>query len=402
MKPLSLNLSSMKKIASDKNSSTFMHPSGHRMVIAHSALSSLQRKQIDKLPVHHFDVGGTALNSSDNNLVAEPVDQISPDAQSPNAPLDIEKVDEPAPPKAASPELNNSSVDQPAAPTEEPIGRSLTEQESSLNQEKKAYQDQAAGAGSNLTPELNKVQADIAKLPTQKDLLDSYQLKNDQLLRAYQNQKVDPDRFMNDKGLGGKIAAGIGIILGGLGGKGNGNVALDVINKRIDNDIKAQQNNQDKALNLYKINQRAYGNAAEALNATKEQMLTGLKYKIQVAAANATSLAQKTNAQVAAAKIDQEIGQLHYQRSLMNPTKGNIDPATVVPALIPPGPEREKAYSEIEAAQNTAQNAGKILNAFDEAAKESRPLTGGFNGTSVSAFNPLSQTPNQEIGRAHV
>ncbi len=48
----------MKKIAGDSKSSTFAHPSGHKMVIAHDAVSALQRKQLESLPIHHLADGG--------------------------------------------------------------------------------------------------------------------------------------------------------------------------------------------------------------------------------------------------------------------------------------------------------------------------------------------------------
>ena len=47
-----LNLSKMKKISSDGQSSVFQHPEGHTIRILHSALPALQRKQLEKLPVH--------------------------------------------------------------------------------------------------------------------------------------------------------------------------------------------------------------------------------------------------------------------------------------------------------------------------------------------------------------
>ncbi len=53
MKPLTLNLSTMKKVAGDKKSSTFEHKLGHQIVVAHNALSPDQRKLIEKMPLCH-------------------------------------------------------------------------------------------------------------------------------------------------------------------------------------------------------------------------------------------------------------------------------------------------------------------------------------------------------------
>lgn len=58
MKPLALNISKMKKVAGDDKSTTFLHPDGHQMVIAHSGVSALQRNQLAKLPFHKMADGG--------------------------------------------------------------------------------------------------------------------------------------------------------------------------------------------------------------------------------------------------------------------------------------------------------------------------------------------------------
>lgn len=51
MKPMTLNLSRMKKIAGNKKSSTFEHELGHVIVIAHGSLPASMRKEIEKLPL---------------------------------------------------------------------------------------------------------------------------------------------------------------------------------------------------------------------------------------------------------------------------------------------------------------------------------------------------------------
>ena len=64
---MNLNLSKMKKIATDGKSTTFQHPDGHEMRIAHSALSALQRKQIEKLPIHKYAEGTDSAGSDSPN-----------------------------------------------------------------------------------------------------------------------------------------------------------------------------------------------------------------------------------------------------------------------------------------------------------------------------------------------
>lgn len=74
------------------------------------------------------------------------------------------------------------------------------------------------------------------------------------------------------------------------------------------------------------------------------------------------------------------------------------DPAELVRRLVPPA-HQQKVFDQIEAAQNTSANAGKILAAFDAAAKEVRPMS-GRTGTSGTAFVPGMASPNQKAMHA--
>lgn len=67
MRPLGLNLSKMKKVAEDRHSTTFEHPSGHQIVIAHSKLPFAQRKAMQMMPLHKYAEGGEAQAEPDSN-----------------------------------------------------------------------------------------------------------------------------------------------------------------------------------------------------------------------------------------------------------------------------------------------------------------------------------------------
>lgn len=81
----------MKKISGDERSSTFLHPNGHKMVIAHSGISALQRKQIEKIPVQHFDEGSTTPVSENNFDPSKLPDQSDQPVSSPDTAQDIIK-----------------------------------------------------------------------------------------------------------------------------------------------------------------------------------------------------------------------------------------------------------------------------------------------------------------------
>lgn len=63
-----------------------------------------------------------------------------------------------------------------------------------------------------------------------------------------------------------------------------------------------------------------------------------------------------------------------------------VDPSTLVPQTVPTA-QQAKAFEEIKDNQNIAKIAGPSIAAFDQAAKEVRPMSGGL-GTSMTAFVP--------------
>jgi hypothetical protein len=106
------------------------------------------------------------------------------------------------------------------------------------------YQKQAdltQKAAEDFTKQQQESQAAFAQSMKDADARDaSLKLK----IQQAHAEQIDPDRYWNHKSTGGKILAGIGIILGGLGQglmRGHSNQAMDVINRAIDQDIDAQK-----------------------------------------------------------------------------------------------------------------------------------------------------------------
>jgi len=85
-------------------------------------------------------------------------------------------------------------------------------------------------------------------------------------LKDYKSGHIDPDHHLNSMGTGQKISTAIGLILGGLGGglSGQGNPALDFLNKQIQNDVESQAKNLDKSGNLVGAYMKQYNNLAQA------------------------------------------------------------------------------------------------------------------------------------------
>lgn len=380
-----LNLSSFKKVHEDKHSATMMHKDGHKMVIAKAPLPALQRKQLEKLPVYKAD--GGEIDAGDAPEQTDPIPTAPPVvvSNSGNQGSDIAQ---------PTPEMDR-------APASKIPPNPLMSAQNAFQKEKSANLE-AAGAvgneGAEKSNALDDYQARVDAMPSQIDIMNADKEKTDKIMRAYQNKELNPDHYWQSHS---KIASGIGMMLSGIGSglTGQPNMAMQVVNNGINRDIDAQKNSQEKSMNLWKMNREVLGSDLAADLATKNQMLTGLKFKLDKAASNAQGPIALANAHTANAKIDQEMAMNAYKMSLLTDTKENNDPASRLGALsqfgLVPKEQEAKIAEEIDAAKNTVANAPGILEAFDNASKEVRPMTGG-TGTSMTAFVPGMKSPGQK------
>lgn len=284
-------------------------------------------------------------------------------------------------------ELNPSAGTQPATaaqsqgtPTpQDPITQKLGNMEGPLNTQQGANTAIGAAKSNQAAQDMSAiqdVQNQIGKMPTANDLLQKYSKADQTLMDQYQKKTIDPDRYLNSQSTGQKIMKGIGLIMAGFGSglTGQPNMAAKYIDDAITRDIESQKADQGKSLNLWNMNHQALGNELSADLATKNQMYTGLQYKLQQHAAGAVSQTAKQNAIQANAIIEQEKMQNRFKMSLLNGS--DVDPARKVQFLVPPA-EQGGVLSEIKGAQENAAITPKLMSAFDDAAKDLRPASGG-------------------------
>jgi len=151
------------------------------------------------------------------------------------------------------------------------------------------------------------------------------QAKADALQQEMASGKVDPTQWWKNQNLGGKVAASIALVLGGIGQAfgGGPNQALAVINDAIEKDIDAQKTDLGKKQNLlshyvqqgHDINAAAQLAKADQMDAYAGQMqMVASKYGGQEAAVNA----DKTIAGIKgdAAKMRQTAMQQGFENSL--------------------------------------------------------------------------------------
>jgi len=253
----------------------------------------------------------------------------------------------------------------------------------------KGFQQQLGQAESEQAKQeaqaIDQTQKKINLMQTQQDLVNQYKTKDDAFAKVLESQKIDPNRYYNNLSTGQKVAQGIALVLGGIGAglTGGPNQALNIVKDFIDKDIDAQKNDQSKTMNLWKMNREQLGNDMAANLATQNQLYTGLKYNLMKAAAQSNSQQAIARAGMAASTIDQQIAQNRMTQSMIQIGLGNAggqaqgaDPAALVPHLVPPDKQKE-VFEEIQNAQNINRERKVILETFDKAAKDVRPVSGG-------------------------
>ncbi len=298
-----------------------VHPSGKTISVSKKGLTDKAHGMIKSLKsVENFDEGGGVPDPTPTPIILDP-----------NR-LPVGQAPEPSPMPAQQPAWQPKPVFTPSPtdvlPGQSPTNQELTKgdqssggndpqaavssaQNNSFEQEKQALFAQA-GAHKKQAGEEREAFNDLAvkqlALPSQQDIQTKYDARDKELEQAFQSGKIDPDRYIHNMGTGSKIAAGIGLLLGGVGaGLTHGrNVAADMLQSSINADIDAQKNDQSKTMNLWKMNREALGSDLAANLATQNQMYTGLKYKLMQAAGQTNNVVAQQAAMAGAAQIDQK------------------------------------------------------------------------------------------------
>lgn len=208
-----------------------------------------------------------------------------------------------------------SAAPKASAPTPDQNPSLLSEFDKALTQEKlgitqsalaqQTGQEQAAKLiGENVIAQ-QKAQQDYEE--NAKDIT----AENNHLFDNIKNGKIDPNQYWNNQSTGSKIAATLGVILGGLSGgitgKGD-NPGLAMLQSHIQRDIDAQKDNLTNQTNLYKIGLERYRDERSARQFATLQANTLLQGQLAKVAAN-------TNSQQVVGQMNQMIGQLGVQNA---------------------------------------------------------------------------------------
>ena len=462
MSKLPMDLSKFKKVASDGDTSTFRHHEGHEITIAHNKLSTKLRGDLEKIPVsaekqkeplrlkdgtpsvgdHALppeladlpqesstpptqdpglaeQLGSAVRGSAGDSLgalgslagaVASPVGGFikglvgTPDADAAMTP-GITASQEGAAATAAQPQSQPMQSQDPYGST-----NAIQQNLEGLKQVGAGQEAEAQAIGQRGSASLAQEQA---YQNNQQDNLSKFNAANAPILAARQalmtditNGHVDPRKYIHDMTTGGKIANAIGLVLGGMGsGLTHGpNLAFQYMQNQIDKDLEAQKSDLGRKESLLSHNFEQSRNLADAYNMTRLQTGDMLDSHLRMEQ-------DKVADPIAKAKIEQIRGlnqqqqsqiqsQMAVNRMRMGGVGGEVDPAKLVPMLVPPEHQKQ-VFAEIEAAQNTRKMSGAIMDAFEKAAKDNTVMkTGaGYLRTppSVLAFHQAMQPTFKDL-----
>jgi hypothetical protein len=409
------------KAHEDEENFHVVHPSGEKFTMKKSELSTQAHAMIKKMcsggSVQKFASKGEVQPDADAEMQSAPlldpgveagvkelgskawdwVNRNNPDYKSDTtqAPASV-----PAPQPAPAPAPPMATGQPPVTqPPDGAMSAPVTNMNmnKALEEERAAYQQQAKVAGQQGAAEskaFQEAQDQVDQLPTQQELVNDNKEKSDALLKAYTDQKIDPNQYFKKMDTTSKIAAGIGLFLGGLSTPftHQANPAIGILQNAIDRDVDAQKNEQGKAHNLWTMNREALGTDMAANLATQTQLYTGLKYKLMQAASQFKGPNAQANAQLAIAGVDQKIAANNYRLSFLQPNKeGAQDPdypekVVANSGLFGPEPKDQKeALDEIAYRKNLKSIAQPSMEAFDAIGLH-RPAD----------LNPMQDTPEQQ------
>lgn len=381
-----MHLSKFRLSSEDKDSFTIQHPNGKSLKVEKSKLSKSAHDEIQKMARGGkvgYDDGGDIAPAAD--FVDTPATDATPIQTVSTGPFEVDPLPQSGPTNAtanAPVGTAQNTVQEQQQPPSQPVDP-LTAANQQIIAAQQAQQAaniaEAKAIGGQGAAQAKAIQEGIDQIntgPTAQDIVDDNRAKDDQLMAAYQSQKIDPNRYYNSLGTGQKVAAGIALVLGGIGAglTHQPNAALSIMQDHINRDIAAQQNDQSQAMNLWKMNRQALGTDMAATAATQNQIYTGIKFQIQQAAANSQNAQAMARAQGANALIDQQIAMNRQRMAIMGGS--DVPPEKKIPLLVPPNLQKE-AFTEAGQARNASANEADIMKNFDQAASDVRFTTGG-------------------------
>lgn len=442
---MKLDTKNLKKIHSDKHSTTLSHSSGHKIMVAHGALSPAMRKQLDAIP--HYSEGGyiedrDRLHDADKSAkpkenpdnAVQPGYKSTPSTQGPRKTYDqalhdlkgyadggeVDDMDtrtdsekaiaaqlgqaQQAPPPASY-EPTPDQMQQPAisqAPAAAiPQENATKELDQVAGTHHAALQNEAKAIGQQGQQEAGAADKQMKDMQA---LENEFNQKSDSILKErksvmddYQAGHIDPHHWWESKSTGGKIMTAIGLILGGLGASANGgkNVVLDLVNKQIDNDIDAQKTEMGKKTNMMTALTQQLGDVRQATMMNKVLKLDEFQASLSKAAAMSKDPIAKARAEQAMLQIRQQSALLHTQLAHSQAIQSGLQNGILQP---------EQAASSLvskEMLPKTLETMGKVrsLDSMEQSSLQSFDHIAGLTGRGALSPNDARSAKQAFIGK---
>jgi hypothetical protein len=287
-------------------------------------------------------------------------------------------------PPSSGPNTAQPTSDAASDPMLQAINTEQANYKAGLAQQKAGLLNEAAATGQQGKAEAAALTSTIAgqqqTAQTYQDHYSALEQERQNFMSDIENQHIDPQHYLNSMGTGSKIATGIGLILGGMGGglSHQGNPALDFLNKQIDRDIQAQQTNLGKSENLLSANLKQFGNLRDATDMTRVMQMDIVGNQMKQAAATAMSPLAAARAQQGIGALQMQssqiLGQMAMRKTLIQgmTSQQNIPPSQMVRKMELSGlmsPEEAKQGMK-EASEASMLNASRdnAVKAFDKIA----------------------------------
>lgn len=211
--------------------------------------------------------------------------------------------------------------------------------------------------------------------------------RSEGLFQAASKGEIDPNQYMNSKSTGSKIGIALSMLFSGAGqglSHSTNNMAMDVVNKKIDQDIDAQKANLAQKNNLYQQNREMMGDDTAAYLQTKSDMLSMATAKAQEIAAKSGTPeailhynALKMNVAAQQNQMHQQIAQYQIgqkmRQALMQGNVGQTDPASYVPYVVPE-PHQKQVFDEVKNSQDINLLRPQVMEAFKKGSSRN-PIT---------------------------
>lgn len=263
----------------------------------------------------------------------------------------------------------------PSAPMPQLSQSGLYQQRTALEKQGTAQNDQGTQVQSTLGSAGNEL---AGAAHSQQTILNKYNADDEAYRQALMNKKEDPNRYWNSLDTPSKIGATLGMIFSGFGSgiTGQPNMAIQMLDKHIDQDIAAQRQDKSNTMNLWKMNREKMGNELAADLATKNALLTATQVKADAIKSGFSGKIAQQQSEFLKGGIQQEINKNNYIRSMLTTSSDDTNPETALQRRTIAGvtsPEDAKAVSaEIANARKISSNIQTANQAFEHAAQESK------------------------------